>query len=47
MNSAKLTSINPDKYIDFLDQIKSDIQQTLLRTAVSITYELTQVFGLH
>ncbi|WP_068466663.1 PDDEXK nuclease domain-containing protein [Candidatus Protochlamydia phocaeensis] len=44
MSSANLTSINPDKYIDFLDQIKSDIQQTQLRTAVSITNELTQLY---
>lgn len=44
MNSGELTSVCPDKYIDFLDQIKSDIQQTQLRTAVSITYELTQLY---
>src|SRR5579862_9914560 len=44
MNSEKLTPINLDKYMNFLDQIKSDIQETQLRAAMSITQELTQLY---
>lgn len=44
MSSEKLTQVNLDKYINFLNQIKSDIQETQLRAAMSVTYELTQLY---
>jgi predicted nuclease of restriction endonuclease-like (RecB) superfamily len=44
MNFPKLGPVNFEKYVNFLNQIKSDIQQTQLRTALSITYELTNLY---
>jgi len=44
MNSETLPIIDLDKYTNFLDQVKSDIQQTQLRAAISVSYELTQLY---
>jgi predicted nuclease of restriction endonuclease-like (RecB) superfamily len=44
MSSDKLTTIDMSAYIDFLNQVKSDIQQTQLRAAFSVTHELTNLY---
>lgn len=44
MDPQKMTAVNLDKYINFLNQIKSDIQQTQLRAALSVTHELTNLY---
>jgi predicted nuclease of restriction endonuclease-like (RecB) superfamily len=44
MSSEKLIEVNLDKYVNFLNQIKSDIQETQLRAAISVTHELTQLY---
>lgn len=44
MNAEKLAQANLDKYVNFLNQIKTDILHTQLRAALSVTHELTQLY---
>ena len=44
MDSEEVMPVNLDKYVNFLNQIKSDIQETQLRAAMSVTHELTQLY---
>lgn len=44
MSSEKLEPVKVEKYVSFLNQIKSDIQETQLRAAISVTQELTHLY---
>jgi predicted nuclease of restriction endonuclease-like (RecB) superfamily len=44
MSSEKLVQVDLDKYVNFLNQIKSDILETQLRAALSVTHELTNLY---
>lgn len=44
MGSNTLETVNLENYVNFLNQIKSDIQQTQLRAALSVTRELSNLY---
>jgi predicted nuclease of restriction endonuclease-like (RecB) superfamily len=44
MSSEQMVQAKLDKYVNFLNQVKSDILETQLRTALSVTGELTNLY---
>ena len=44
MKTKNNDTISQDSYINFLNQVRTDIQQAQLRAALSVTYELTNLY---
>jgi hypothetical protein len=44
MSSEQMIQTELDDYVSFLNQIKSDILETQLRAALSVTGELTNLY---
>lgn len=44
MNAKKNEVIDPSNYVSVLERIKTDIQQSQLRAAISVTKELTMLY---